>query len=233
MQARAPGSRRFGERMADGPGLTAPLGVATLRAARATMLDSLLTRPGSTPAALLDALARRLGAAGLTPDVLTYAALACGVGAGALFWLDHGWLALLALAVSGLLDALDGRVARLGPGPTPWGGVLDLTFDRVVEAAVLLGIAVPRPHLHLPALVLAATWYVNLCVFLAVGAASERHPAKVIYYPPGLLERSEGLVFALIVVALPRLAGAALYVYAGLEVVTAAQRFRHGRRALG
>src|SRR6266550_2936791 len=152
------------------------------------MLDRLLTRPGSTPAALLDALARRLGAAGLTPDVLTYAALACGVGAGALFWLDHGWLALLALA---------------------------------------------RPHLHLPALVLAATWYVNLCVFLAVGAASERHPAKVIYYPPGLLERSEGLLFALIVVAFPRLAGPALYVYAGLEVVTAAQRFHHGRRALG
>ncbi len=90
-----------------------------------------------------------------------------------------------------------------------------------------------RPHLHLPALVLAATWYVNLCVFLAVGAASERHPAKVIYYPPGLLERSEGLLFALIVIALPRLAGAALYVYAGLEVVTAAQRFHHGRRALG
>src|SRR2546426_2261853 len=82
------------------------------------MLDRLLPRPGSTPAALLNALDRRLGAAGHTPDVLTYAALACGVGAGALFWLDHGWLALLALAVSGLLDALDGRVARLGPGPT-------------------------------------------------------------------------------------------------------------------
>src|SRR5436190_2223416 len=163
------------------------------------MLDSLLTRPGSTPAALLDALARRLGAAGVAADVLTHAALACGVGAGALFWLDRG---CLALAVSGLLDAVDGRVARLGPGPTPWGGVLDLTFDRVVEAAVLLGIAVPRPHLHLPALVLAATWYVNLCVFLAVGAASERHPAKVIHYPPGLLERSEGLVLSLIVVAL-------------------------------
>src|SRR5438046_10752850 len=132
------------------------------------MLDRLLTRPGSTPAALLDALARRLGAAGLTPDVLTYAALACGVGAGALFWLDHGWLALLALAVSGLLDALDGRVARLGPGPTPWGGVLDLTFDCVVEAAVLLGIAVPRTHLHLTAHVLDTHLYVYLCAFLVL-----------------------------------------------------------------
>src|SRR5437870_5481365 len=196
------------------------------------MLDRLLTRPGSAPAALLDALARRLGAAGLTPDVLTYAALACGVGAGALFWLDHGWLALLALAVSGLLDALDGRVARLGPGPTAWGGVMDLTFDRVVEASVLLGIAVPRPALHLPALVLAATWYVNLSVFLAVGAASARASAKVIDYPPGLLERSEALVFALVVVVLPSLAPGALYVYAALEVVTGLQRFLHGRRAL-
>src|SRR3989442_15620870 len=140
------------------------------------MLDRLLTRPGSTPAALLDALARRLGAAGLTPDVLTYAALACGVGAGALFWLDHGGLALLALAVSGLLDALDGRGPRLGPGPTPWGRVLDLTFDRGVEAAALLGIAGPPPHLQLPPLVLPATRYVNLSGFLAVGAPSGRHP---------------------------------------------------------
>jgi hypothetical protein len=110
--------------------------------------------------------------------------------------------------------------------------VLDLTFDRVVEAAVLLGIAVPRPAWHLPALVLACTWYVNLCVFLAVGAASEKHAEKVIFYPPGLLERGELLILALVVVALPRLAPAAAYAYAGLEVVTAAQRFRHGRRAL-
>lgn len=148
-----------------------------------------------------------------------------------LFYFDHGWLALGAILVSGALDAVDGRVARLGSGPTPWGGVLDLVFDRIVEASVLLGIAVPRPHLHLPALVLAATWYVNLCVFLAVGAASERR-VKVIDYPPGLLERSESLLFAFVVVAMPAFAAAAFYVYAVLEMVTAAQRFQFGRRAI-
>jgi len=131
-----------------------------------------------------------------------------------------------------LIDAVDGRVARLGPGSTPWGGVLDLTFDRIVEAAVLLGIALPHPAWHAPALVLACTWYVNLCVFLAVGAASERQSEKVIFYPPGLLERTEALIFALIVVIAPRFAPAAGYVYAALELVTAAQRFRYGRRAL-
>src|SRR6185436_2750471 len=126
----------------------------------------------------------------------------------------HGGWALAVLLVSGLCDAVDGRVARLGGGATPWGGVLDLTFDRIVEAAVLLGAAAPRPAWHLPALVLACTWYVNLCVFLAVGAASERRPEKIIFYPPGLLERSELLLLALVIVTFPRLAPVAMYGYA-------------------
>src|SRR5438128_11116501 len=119
--------------------------MATLRAARATMLDRLLSRPGSTPAALLDALARRLGAAGLTRDVLTYAALACGVGAGALFCLDDGWLALLALALAGRVDGLDGRDARLGARPPAWRGVRAVAVERVGGGAGGPGGLVPRP----------------------------------------------------------------------------------------
>jgi phosphatidylglycerophosphate synthase len=196
------------------------------------MLDSLLGRPGSASAAALDTLARRLHAAGITPNILTYAALASGVTAGALFYVGRGWWAYLVVLLSGLLDAVDGRVARLGPGPTPWGGVLDLVFDRIVEAAVLLGIALPHPEWHTPALVLVATWYVNLCVFLAVGAASEKHSEKVIHYPPGILERTEALVFCFVVVAAPRLTPAAGYLYAALGVVTAAQRLRYGSKML-
>ena len=196
------------------------------------MLDHLLGRPGSTASAWLDAVAARLHAAGWRPDALTYGALVTGVLAGVLFLVDATWLALGVLAVSGVLDAVDGRVARLGPGATPWGGVLDLTFDRVVEASVLLGLALPRPALHVPGLVLCTTWYVNLCVFLAVGAASARASAKIIDYPPGILERTEALVFAVLVVAAPRFAPAILYLYAALGLVTAAQRFRHGRKNL-
>jgi archaetidylinositol phosphate synthase len=196
------------------------------------VLDSLLGRAGGTPASLLDALARTFVRRGIGPNALSGAALALGLAGAALFFVDHGWWAMLALVGSGLMDAVDGRVARLGPGSTPWGGVLDLTFDRIVEAAVLLGIAAPRPEWHLPALVLACTWYVNLCVFLAVGAASERRSEKVIFYPPGLLERSELLLLALVVVAAPAFAPAAAYTYAALEVITSAQRYRYGRRAL-
>jgi len=196
------------------------------------MLDTLLNRPDSASARALDGLARALVRSGVTPNGLSYAALLLGLIAAAFFYIDRGWWAFLVLLASGLLDAVDGRVARLGPGSTPWGGVLDLTFDRIVEASVLLGIALPHPEYHVPALVLACTWYVNLCVFLAVGAASERHSEKVIFYPPGLLERTEALVFAFVVVLTPRLVPAAGYAYAALELVTAYQRFRHGRRAL-
>ncbi|MGH7789112.1 MAG: CDP-alcohol phosphatidyltransferase family protein [Candidatus Binatia bacterium] len=196
------------------------------------MLDSLLGRPGGTVATALDRLAHQLVRRGVTPNALTYSALAIGLAGAALFWLGHGWSALLVLLLSGMVDAVDGRVARLGRGPTPWGGVLDLTSDRIVEAAVLLAIAAPFPERHLPALVLACTWYVNLCVFLAVGAASDQQREKIIVYPPGLLERSEALLFATAVVVAPGWVVATAYVYAFLGLVTAAQRLRYGRRAL-
>lgn len=196
------------------------------------MLDSFLGRPGSWTARALDGVAQRLARLGVSPNSLSYTALTLGLTAGWLFFLGHRKAAFLMLVLSGLADAVDGRVARLGPGPTPWGGVLDLTFDRIVEVAVLLGIALPKTRWHLPALILACTWYVNLCVFLAVGAASETAKEKVIHYPPGLLERTEGLLFAFVVVVAPSLTPTAGYVYATLGLATAAQRFLYGRREL-
>ena len=197
------------------------------------MIDSTLGRPDSPVAQFLDRVATALVRAGVTANGLSYAALALGLVGAWLFYVGHGGWALLVLLVSGLCDAVDGRVARLGGGATLWGGVMDLTFDRIVEAAVLLGIALPHPAWHLPALVLACTWYVNLCIFLAVGAASQQAKDKLIVYPPGLLERTESLLFALVVVLAPAWAPAAGYLYAALEVYTGAQRFRYGRRALG
>ncbi len=44
------------------------------------------------------------------------------------------------LDLSAILDAVDGTIARDFQRATPIGGVLDLAADRVVEAAVLLGI---------------------------------------------------------------------------------------------
>ena len=82
------------------------------------------------------------------------------------------------------------------------GGVSDLVADRVVESAVIIGIAWPNPRLYFPALVLIASWYVNITVFLAVGAALERRGPKLIDYPPGILERTEALLFLMVLGAI-------------------------------
>ena len=195
------------------------------------MLDTYASKPGWLDSAL-STTAQALLQRHVSANALSVVALMTGTVSGLLFYLGLPFVALLFLILTGLADGLDGRVARLGGGATPWGGVLDLVFDRIVEAAVLLGISLPYPHLHAPALVLAATWYVNLCVFLAVGAASEQHREKVIVYSPGLVERGEGLFFALFAGFWPDWATPVVYLYAGLEIVTAAQRFLAGKQEL-
>jgi hypothetical protein len=68
--------------------------------------------------------------------------------------------------------------------------------------------------------------------FLAVGAASERQRGKVIVYSPGLVERGEEIFFATFAGLWPQWAAPVAYLYAALEVLTAAQRFLAGRREL-
>ena len=201
------------------------------------MLDKIL---GENPEIrrLQSSTAHSLAQIGISANLATMAALAAGIGAGIAFATrSPGW-GILLLAISAALDALDGTLARQSGQPTLLGGVSDLVADRVVESAVIIGIAWPNPRLYLPALILVASWYVNITVFLAVGAALERRGTKLIDYPPGILERTEALIFfgvlgAIESVPFLRSIGPMLcYAMAALEVATAAQRFRFGWRML-
>jgi phosphatidylglycerophosphate synthase len=143
------------------------------------------------------------------------------------------------LAVSAALDALDGTLAReFGGASTPFGGVMDLCFDRVVEAAVIVGIVWRHPDLDFYALLLVASWYVNMPVFLAVGAAMERTGPKLIDYPPGILERTEALIFFTMLALVESthylfwIGPVLCLAMTALEIVTGAQRFLFGRAHL-
>ena len=201
------------------------------------MLDKIL---GENPEVrrLQSSTARALAQIGVSANLATIAALAAGIGAGIAFAArSPGW-GILLLAISAALDALDGALARESGQPTLLGGVSDLVADRVVESAVIIGIAWPNPSLYLPALILIASWYVNITVFLAVGAALERRGPKLIDSPPGILERTEALIFFVVLgaiesIPLLRAIGPMLcYAMAALEVATAMQRFRFGWRML-
>lgn len=79
---------------------------------------------------------------GLTPDFYNYVGLFFGLLSGGLIaigWLEAGgW----AIALCGIADILDGRIARLMGVASDFGDFIDSTFDRFVESAALLGFLV-------------------------------------------------------------------------------------------
>lgn len=186
------------------------------------VLDSLMAqRPGLR--SLQSRVARMLYRFGIRADCATIIGGILGVLAGVMFAFGETAQGILVLALSGCFDAVDGTIARELEQPTPLGGILDLTLDRVVEVAVLLGLIWPHPALQLSALVVVATWYVNITAFMATGAALDASE-KLIHYPPGLVERTEALLFFVLLALVPAFGAYLCYTYAVLEAATVIQR---------
>lgn len=92
--------------------------------------------------ALLDPIVGGLIKARVNPNVLTTIGTVILLGSGLAygFGMAHWGGALLLL--SGVMDMLDGRVARGSDGVTKFGAFYDSTLDRVGESALFGGIAV-------------------------------------------------------------------------------------------
>ncbi|MDD5416397.1 MAG: CDP-alcohol phosphatidyltransferase family protein [Candidatus Aenigmarchaeota archaeon] len=76
----------------------------------------------------------------INPNIVTFIALLVGMGAGAFFYFNMLEYAVLFLFLNGFFDVLDGEIARRR-GPTVLGDFLDHISDRIVDVAILLGIA--------------------------------------------------------------------------------------------
>lgn len=92
--------------------------------------------------ALLTPLAAWLIRLGVRPNMLTSASAIAVIGAGAAFGLDQPRLGAVWLLLSGLLDILDGQVARRSGMVSTFGAFFDSTLDRVGEAVLYGGIAI-------------------------------------------------------------------------------------------
>jgi len=94
--------------------------------------------------ALLTPMARAM--ARVHPNTITVVSLLTGCMAGACYWLSSRNAALCFLggalvALSGIADGLDGVVARLHGRTSAAGDFLDHFFDRIVEIAIVVGLA--------------------------------------------------------------------------------------------
>ena len=116
--------------------------------------------------------------------------------------LGQFWIGLTLILLNRLADALDGAVAR-ATTRTDRGGFLDIAFDFVVYAIILLAFAIYDALANaLAAAVLLASYLANGSAFLAFSIMAERrglttirHGLKSIYYLAGIAEGFETIVF--------------------------------------
>lgn len=166
----------------------------------------------------------------LVPAVFGFVALA--------YWKEMGW-ALGLFAVSGIIDAIDGGVARVTGSVSNFGAYLDGMVDRIVECLLLTGLML----FGLPDLVVAGyatpMWlWLSLLLFVGSGMVSFARAyadhRKVLTDPKklrrmgGILERAErlGLVFGAMLIwhVNPLYANALILVALVLSIFTLFQR---------
>ncbi|MCF8566617.1 CDP-alcohol phosphatidyltransferase family protein [Alicyclobacillus tolerans] len=169
---------------------------------------------------------------GLSANQVTWIAFVLGIASGILVYLGLPVVAVAALWVSGFLDAVDGSMAREQNRMSPWGTVMDVTFDRIVELGIIIALAIRFPHAQLLLLLLTTGIVFSMTVFLTVGALSENKGMKSFYYQAGLAERTEGFILFSVMVLFPHwlLWSTGLFLF--VEVFTGLQRMLEARQVL-
>ena len=81
-----------------------------------------------------------LGKTRLKPNTVTWLGLATNMIAAIVIATNHLLIGGLLVLLSGLFDLFDGALARSTNQTTPYGGLLDSTFDRISEAVLFLGL---------------------------------------------------------------------------------------------
>ena len=180
---------------------------------------------------ILDGFARVCLRIGVSANTLTVAGMLIGVLAALLVVNDHAAAGVMVLWLSGLIDAADGTLARLTM-PSAIGAILDITFDRVVEVAMIVALACLYPDARLSLVILAGIIAIAMSLFLSIGAAVTNQSIKSFHYAPGLGERTEAFIcLSLMVLDHARL-GLWTWLFIGVIVFTMAQRLYHARRML-
>ena len=101
--------------------------------------------PGPVRTAFLDLLDPVVGwliRRRVHPNTITVASVVVLFGSGIAFAIESPRMGAFWLLISGILDILDGKVARSGGTSSDFGAFFDSTLDRLGEAALFSGIAV-------------------------------------------------------------------------------------------
>jgi CDP-diacylglycerol---glycerol-3-phosphate 3-phosphatidyltransferase len=174
----------------------------------------------------------------LTPNAISLTGFVLNVVAAVLVWERLFFLGGVAFIVGSVMDTLDGRYSRMSGKGTPFGAFLDSTLDRVEEGIVLTAVA---GYFALSGnRAAAAAVVVAVLASLMVSYTRARAEALGVECKVGIATRPVRVVILSIGLVFARgaslgdfeLLQPAVYVLAGLSLVTVGQRIWHVRREL-
>ncbi|MDQ6607252.1 MAG: CDP-alcohol phosphatidyltransferase family protein [Actinomycetota bacterium] len=175
----------------------------------------------------------------LTPNAISLTGFALNLAAAGLIVGRLFFLAGLAFIVGSVMDTLDGRYSRMSGKGTPFGAFLDSTLDRLEEGIVLTAVGAYFASRHnqvAVAAVVAAVLFSLMVSYTraraeALGVACKvglaTRPVRVVILSAGLV-LAKGASIGHFELLAP-----AVYVLAGLAVLTTIQRIVHVRGELG
>jgi CDP-diacylglycerol--glycerol-3-phosphate 3-phosphatidyltransferase len=174
----------------------------------------------------------------LTPNAISLTGFVLNVAAAALVVGRMFFLAGVAFIIGSVMDTLDGRYSRMSGKGTPFGAFLDSTLDRLEEGIVLVAVGAYFASRHNEVAVAAVV--AAVLGSLMVSYTRARAEALGVECKVGLATRpvrvvilSVGLVFAKgASLGNFELLAPAVYVLAGLTVLTTIQRILHVRSQL-
>jgi CDP-diacylglycerol--glycerol-3-phosphate 3-phosphatidyltransferase len=178
-------------------------------------------------------LQERLIALPITPNQISLTGFVLNVTAAVLLYEKLFFLAGIAFIVGSIMDTLDGRYSRMSGKGTPFGAFLDSTLDRLEEGIVLIAVGAHFADKHDK---LGAAAVVAAVLFsLMVSYTRARAEALGVECKVGIADRpvrvviiSVGLVFgAGASLGHFSLLAPAVYVLAGLTMITTVQRVYH------
>src|ERR1700749_2596815 len=174
----------------------------------------------------------------LPPNAISLTGFVLNLAAAALIVDRLFFLGGVAFIVGSIMDTLDGRYSRMSGKGTPFGAFLDSTLDRLEEGIVLTAVAAYFASRHDQVAVAAVV--IAVLASLMVSYTRARAEALGVECKVGLAPRPMRVVILSIGLVFARGAGIghfellapAVYVLAGLTVLTTLQRILHVRRQL-
>ena len=160
----------------------------------------------------------------LKPLYVTLFSLIIGLLGAASFFMGFHIVSLILLWLSGLMDVIDGQMARLSNQSSQKGALLDIFFDRVVEIAYIFAFINTASSESL--LTLSSSIILSMTIFLTVGAMSDKKSKKAFYYQAGLIERTEAFILFSIMIIFSEYSTYIAYLFASLILITVFQRLK-------